>query len=70
MDSREEIVEINKDSDKITIEEFMMLVKQMRTIQRRYERYGKDFMNDLKIELEGKVDQIISDRYNKQMRLW
>lgn len=56
----------NENSDKITLDAFMRLVKDMRHYQRRYAATRNENVLAECKKLEAQVDTIISEKYNMQ----
>ena len=65
-----EKIEQNENSQKITLEEFAKLVKDMRHQQRRYfATRNKDVLSESR-KLEAKVDAVINDMFDLQRKLF
>lgn len=60
----------NENSEEITMNEFLLLVKDMRHQQRRYERFGKMQIKETKERAEQKVDEALGKIFNTQMKLF
>ena len=65
-----EKIEQNENLQKITLEEFAKLVKDMRHQQRRYfATRNKDVLTESR-KLEAKVDAVINDMFDLQRKLF
>ena len=60
----------NENSDKITLDSFVELVKQMRHNQRRYARTHKPEILATLEPLEKEVDAIVAKLTDTQLQLW